>query len=96
MLKDDILKMVKLYQKEHHKTKEFTPGKDVVRYAGRVFDENEIVKVVESGLDFWLTEGRFAEEFAEKISDYLDVPNVLLTNSGSSSNLVAFAALTSK
>ena len=96
MLKDEILQLVVKYYDEMHKTRKFTPGKDVVRYAGRVFDGNELAKLVESSLDFWLTEGRFAEEFAEKISDYLDVSNVLLTNSGSSSNLIAFAALTSK
>jgi CDP-4-dehydro-6-deoxyglucose reductase, E1 len=96
VIKEKILELVKEYYNDSHKNKKFVPGKDCVRYAGRVFDENEMLKLVESGLDFWLTEGRFAEEFAEKISDYLDIPNVLLTNSGSSSNLIAFASLTSK
>src|SRR5665811_2257630 len=64
--------------------------------AGRVFDEHELVNAVEASLDFWLTEGRFSEEFAEKISEFLGIEHVLLTNSGSSANLLAFAALTSE
>jgi CDP-4-dehydro-6-deoxyglucose reductase, E1 len=96
MDRKEILSLVAQYYNENMKNKKFTPGKDMVRYAGRVFDENEMVNLVNSSLDFWLTEGRFAEEFAEKISDYLDIPNILLTNSGSSSNLIAFSALTSK
>jgi CDP-6-deoxy-D-xylo-4-hexulose-3-dehydrase len=94
-IKDHIFKLVAEYYQGHHRGREFDPGKDVVRYAGRVFDENELIKLVESALDFWLTEGRFSEEFSEKISDFLGISNVILTNSGSSSNLLAFAALTS-
>jgi CDP-4-dehydro-6-deoxyglucose reductase, E1 len=96
MDRKEILSLVGQYFNENMKNKKFTPGKDMVRYAGRVFDEKEMVNLVNSSLDFWLTEGRFAEEFAEKISDFLDIPNIILTNSGSSSNLIAFSALTSK
>jgi CDP-4-dehydro-6-deoxyglucose reductase, E1 len=96
MDRKEILSLVERYFSENMKNKKFTPGKDMVRYAGRVFDEKEMVNLVNASLDFWLTEGRFAEEFAEKISDYLDMPNIILTNSGSSSNLIAFSALTSK
>jgi len=74
----------------------FIPGQSRVNYAGRVFDEKEITNAVEASLDFWLTEGRFSEQFAEKISEYLEVEHVLLTNSGSSANLLAFSALTSE
>jgi CDP-6-deoxy-D-xylo-4-hexulose-3-dehydrase len=74
----------------------FTPGKSRVNYAGRVFDSKEINNAVEASLDFWLTEGKFSEEFSDKIADFLDVENVLLTNSGSSANLLAFSALTSE
>lgn len=76
--------------------KEFIPGKSRVNYAGRVFDEREITHAVEASLDFWLTEGRFSEQFAEKIAEFLGVEHVLLTNSGSSANLLAFSALTSE
>ena len=75
---------------------DFVPGKSKVNYAGRVFDQNELVNAVEASLDFWLTEGRFSESFAEKIAQFLGVEHVLLTNSGSSANLLAFSALTSK
>jgi len=75
---------------------DFIPGQSRVNYAGRVFDEHEITNAVEASLDFWLTEGRFSEQFAEKIAEYLEVEHVLLTNSGSSANLLAFSALTSE
>jgi CDP-6-deoxy-D-xylo-4-hexulose-3-dehydrase len=75
---------------------EFIPGKTRVNYAGRVFDSKEINNAVEASLDFWLTEGKFSEEFSDKIAEFLDVENVLLTNSGSSANLLAFSALTSE
>jgi len=86
----------KLYYHQHFSEKEFIPGKSRVNYAGRVFDEKELINAVDASLDFWLTEGRFSELFAEKIADFLGVENVLLTNSGSSANLLAFAALTSE
>ncbi|MFA5859477.1 MAG: lipopolysaccharide biosynthesis protein RfbH [Elusimicrobiota bacterium] len=95
MLNDDLKKIVTEHYEKQFKNRRFIPGKDMVRYAGRVFDENELLKLVEASLDFWLTEGRFAEEFAEKISEVLEVSNVMLVNSGSSANLIAFAALTS-
>jgi CDP-6-deoxy-D-xylo-4-hexulose-3-dehydrase len=91
-----ILNQVVEYYHEKFENKKFTPGKDMVRYAGRVFDEKEMLNLIDSSLDFWLTEGRFAQEFSEKISEFLSVSNVMLTNSGSSSNLIAFSALTSK
>jgi CDP-6-deoxy-D-xylo-4-hexulose-3-dehydrase len=95
MITNEIKELVIGYYNEKFKKKEFIPGKDMVRYAGRVFDEKELVNLVDSSLDFWLTEGRYAESFSEKIADFLDVSNVALVNSGSSANLVAFSALTS-
>ena len=53
----------------------FEPGKDPVHYAGRVFDEHELKNLVNASLDFWLTEGRFTEDFSEKISEFLGVSN---------------------
>ena len=90
-----ILKTIEYYQARYAQ-KKFIPGKTKVNYAGRVFDEKEIVNAVEASLDFWLTEGRFSESFAEKISDFLGVEHVLLANSGSSANLLAITALTSE
>lgn len=95
-IRREIIEKTVLYYREKFASAEFIPGKSRVNYAGRVFDENEIVNAVEASLDFWLTEGRFSEKFAEKISDFLGIEHVLLTNSGSSANLLAFAALTSE
>ena len=91
----EILERVKAY---HQITQEgnqdpFVPGRSRVNYAGRVYDQEELVQLVDSSLDFWLTAGRYAEEFAGKLEDYSDV---ILTNSGSSANLLALSALTSE
>ncbi len=95
-IKKEIINKVIEYYQLKFTNKEFIPGKTKVNYAGRVFDHNEIINSVEASLDFWLTEGRFSEEFAEKISEFLGIEYVLLTNSGSSANLLAFASLTSE
>jgi CDP-6-deoxy-D-xylo-4-hexulose-3-dehydrase len=95
-IRNNINKLTKEYYEAKFGDQIFTPGKTKVNYAGRVFDENELVNLVDSSLDFWLTEGRYSELFCEKISDFLGVDHVLLTNSGSSSNLLALAALTSE
>ncbi len=95
-IRNEIINKTIEYYNLRFAEKEFIPGKSRVNYAGRVFDENEIINAVEASLDYWLTEGRFSENFAEKISEFLGVEQVLLTNSGSSANLLAFAALTSE
>jgi CDP-4-dehydro-6-deoxyglucose reductase, E1 len=95
-LRKEIIEKTKEYYQARFAPTSFEEGKSKVNYAGRVFDEREIINSVEASLDFWLTEGRFSEEFAEKIADFLGVKNVLLTNSGSSANLLAFSALTSE
>lgn len=95
-LRKEIIEKTKEYYAARFAQTPFESGKSKVNYAGRVFDEKEIVNAVDASLDFWLTEGRFSEEFAEKIADFLGVENVLLTNSGSSANLLAFSALTSE
>lgn len=95
-LRKQIIEKTKAYYKAKFSDRDFVPGKSRVNYAGRVFDEKELVNAIEASLDFWLTEGRFSEEFAEKIADFLDVKDILLTNSGSSANLLAFSALTSE
>lgn len=95
-IRSEILDQTAEFYKQRFSERKFIPGKSRINYAGRVFDEKEIINAVDASLDFWLTEGRFSELFAEKISDYLGVENVLLTNSGSSANLLAFAALTSE
>ena len=71
------------------------PGTDYLPYGGRIFDEDEVQNLVDSSLDFWLTTGRFADQFESEFSRYLGAPYALLVNSGSSANLLAFMALTS-
>ncbi len=95
-IRDKILELTKEYYLEKFSENKFKSGRTRVNYAGRVFDERELINLVDSSLDFWLTEGRYAEQFAEKIADFLGIKNVVLVNSGSSANLTAFSALTSE
>jgi CDP-6-deoxy-D-xylo-4-hexulose-3-dehydrase len=92
--REKILKQVVEYfisQKEN----KFVPGKTAIPYAGRVYDEKELVSLVSASLDFWLTAGRYADKFEKSLASFLGVKYCLLTNSGSSANLLAVAALTS-
>jgi CDP-6-deoxy-D-xylo-4-hexulose-3-dehydrase len=92
----EILGKVRQFHQLEYGTKSpFTPGTTQVPYGGRVFDDEEMVSLVDSALDFWLTYGRFSREFEDGLARYLDVGHALLVNSGSSANLLAFAALTS-
>jgi CDP-6-deoxy-D-xylo-4-hexulose-3-dehydrase len=88
-------KVAEYYQTVHAPQKEFRPGESRVPYAGRVFDADEMINLVDSSLDFWLTAGRYAEAFEAKFAQTIGVNFSLLTNSGSSANLLAFSALTS-
>lgn len=95
-LREEILEKVKEYYAEKFgKEQEFKPGESLVNYAGRVFDEKELVHLIDSSLDFWLTAGRYTFEFERKLKEFYDGATVMLTNSGSSSNLLAMSALTS-
>lgn len=94
-LKQEIFNLVTKYYKEKHKVKPFIPGETYIPYAGRVYDEKEMISLVDSALDFWLTAGRFARQFEKEFSNYLGVKHCILTNSGSSANLLAISALTS-
>jgi CDP-6-deoxy-D-xylo-4-hexulose-3-dehydrase len=85
----------KHYQVVHGTDKKFMPGETYIHYAGRVYDAKEITAVVDSALDFWLTAGRFAKQFEEEFAKFLGVKYCILTNSGSSANLLAISALTS-
>jgi CDP-6-deoxy-D-xylo-4-hexulose-3-dehydrase len=73
----------------------FEKYKDSIPYAGRVFDENEVVAAIDSTLDFWLTLGKSGDLFEKKLANFLNVKHSILTNSGSSANLLAISALTS-
>lgn len=95
-IRGQILDLVRDFHAAGNTRQPFRPGEDLVRYAGRVYDADELVHLVESSLDFWLTAGRFAEEFESGLAEFLGVSNVLLVNSGSSANLVALSALTAE
>ena len=74
----------------------FIPGVSSIPYAGRVYDEKEMINLVDASLDFWLTSGRYAARFEKDLAAFIGVKYCLLTNSGSSANLLAVSALTSK
>ncbi|MEG2666705.1 MAG: DegT/DnrJ/EryC1/StrS family aminotransferase, partial [Bacteroidales bacterium] len=97
-LRAEILTLVKNYYEVKFSSRNALPfekGKDAIHYAGRVFDENELQNLVDSSLDFWLTEGRYAKMFQKEFSQYMGLEHAILTNSGSSANLLALTALTS-
>jgi CDP-6-deoxy-D-xylo-4-hexulose-3-dehydrase len=95
-IKNDIFKKVEQYYKEKIKDeKKFIPGKTKINYAGRIFDEKEIINLVDSALEFWLTAGRYTKEFEKKLGNFIGTKYCALTNSGSSANLLAVSALTS-
>ena len=89
-LKQQVINLaVKYYEMKH-----FEPG-DRISYGGRIFNEKEIINLIDSSLDFWLTTGKYAEKFEKEFAEFLGVKFCSLTNSGSSANLLAFMALTS-
>ncbi len=95
-LKSQILELTREYYREVHAQKPaFEEGKTFVNYGGRYFDDEEIVNLVDSSLDFWLTAGPWAHKFETRLAKWLGVKYCAVTNSGSSANLLAFYALTS-
>jgi CDP-4-dehydro-6-deoxyglucose reductase, E1 len=94
-LRKEIFERVKQLHSLRNKDT-FLPGKSPINYAGRVYDEQELISLVDASLDFWLTTGRYAEQFEKDLSGFLGVNHCLLTNSGSSANLLAVSALTSR
>ncbi|OUO58201.1 lipopolysaccharide biosynthesis protein RfbH [Olsenella sp. An270] len=93
--REEILALVAEYTKAYKMPKPWQPG-ERISYAGRVFDEREIVDLVDSSLDFWLTAGRYTEKFESEFAKYVGVKYAAVTNSGSSANLLAFSALTAQ
>ena len=94
-MKNHILELVKEYcETYHNKQKTFVEG-DRISYASRVYDSEEMVNLVDSALEFWLTSGRYTAEFEKRFAELLNVKFCSLVNSGSSANLCAFMALTS-
>lgn len=93
-LKDKILKdVVSYYRQTKEQNAVFIPYKTPINYAGRVFNESELINLVDSSLEFWLTYGRYSEKFEKQLAAFLGVKYCSLVNSGSSANLLAFMAL---
>ena len=90
-----IIELVKKHYDEEFPLEKFIPGKTDVPISGRTFDHKDIESLIDSSLDFWLTEGRFTDAFEEKFSKFLNIKHTVPVNSGSSANLLAFSSLTS-
>lgn len=90
-----ILDEVAEYARKYHNVKKEYNDGDRIPYASRVYDEKEMVNLVDSSLEFWLTAGRYTEQFEKEFAEYLGVKFVSVVNSGSSANLCAFMTLTS-
>ena len=95
MTRDEILASVREYYKDTQKEKKAFRSGDRINYAGRNYDEQELVNLVDAALEFWLTAGKYTRTFEQNFADYLGVPYCSVVNSGSSANLLAVAALTS-
>jgi len=94
-LREEIFKKVSQFYEMRKSKSTFIPGSSPVPYAGRTYDAGEMIALVDASLDFWLTTGRYAEAFEKNLAEFLGVRYALLTNSGSSANLLAVSALTS-
>ena len=94
-LKKQILELTREYYHEVHETQpDFIAGQTRINYGGRYFDAEEMVNLVDSSLDFWLTAGPWAHKFETRLAKWLGIKYCSLVNSGSSANLLAFYALT--
>ena len=92
--RQQILDQVREYYEKYHVKKPYEQG-DRISYAGRVYDAEEMTNLVDASLEFWLTAGRYTEQFERKFAEFLQVRYCSAVNSGSSANLLAFMALTS-
>ena len=95
-IRKEILELTRKYYQEEFARRSFNPTKDLIHYAGRIFDEEELVNLIDSSLDFYLTAGRYADQFEKEFGDYLGSSKAILVNSGSSANLIAVSTLTSE
>jgi len=93
-LKKDILSLIEKYNDSKDESI-FIPGESPVPVSGRVYDNSDVSMLIESALEFWLTTGRFNEEFESNLAKFLRTRKVLTVNSGSSANLLAFSSLKS-
>jgi CDP-4-dehydro-6-deoxyglucose reductase, E1 len=94
-LRSNIFTEVCKYYEFKFNQRSFVPGETYIPVSGKVFDERELLNLVDSSLDFWLTTGRYALKFEQQFAEWMGVKHCLLVNSGSSANLLALTALTS-
>lgn len=95
-LKQEILQKVRQYYELVHKPRPFVPYKTRIQYSGRVFGDQEMVNLVDSALDFWLTLGPYGELFERKMKQFFAAKDFVLVNSGSTANLTAILTLMSR
>ncbi len=95
-IRNQILELTKEYYNEKYNIDELYQPGDRINYAGRLFDSDEIINLVDSSLEFWLTSGHYTQEFEVNLAKYLGIKYCSLVNSGSSANLLAFMVLTSQ
>ena len=93
--REEIFDLVRKFEKKHRRTESFQPGKSAVPPSGKLIGDEELVAMVDSSLDGWLTAGRYNRSFERHLSKFLGVKHVLTVSSGSSANLIAFSCLTS-
>ena len=94
-IRQQIVDLVGEFYRQAHQPEPFVPGETLVHYAGRVYDEQELIALVRASLDFWLTRGQDGHTFQRALGEYLGLSHVLMVNSGSSANLAAIATLRS-
>jgi CDP-6-deoxy-D-xylo-4-hexulose-3-dehydrase len=94
-LRQEIAALVEQYHQVAFPAKPFLGGISTLPVSGKVFNADEMQHLVDSSLDFWLTTGRYAEQFETQFAKVMGMKHALLCNSGSSANLLAVTALTS-
>ena len=92
-IREEILGLVRRYADAAHRRPPFVPGKSRVTYSGRVYDSSEMVNLVSSALDFWLTAGPYADRFEKRMQEFFGARDFILVNSGSSANLLMVSTL---
>ena len=95
LIKQKIFNLIEEFYKIEHQQKKFVPGETYIKYAGRVFDTQELITSVDACLDFWLTNGKYTKKFENLLKDFLKINFATFVNSGSSANLIAVSALKS-
>ena len=95
-VRKEIMELTSQYVENSHAKKSFIPGKTIIPVSGKVFGKKEVQMLVSSSLDFWLTTGRYNQEFEKQLGNFLGIKFAMTTNSGSSANLLALSSLTSE